>query len=177
MTTSTSATLCAAEINALPEHVRRYVYDLETRCDPAGDVQTIASLREQVAGLLAERARSEPIVAAALELARRRAEKRAADRTSRDAFNRAHYAHGFWNPDAPPPVDPPHQDPDKWSAADVCWRASRLSSEGGPRDLRFDEYCPHCDAARIAWSARKAAAARLAGAFRTLENRARKFDR
>ena len=34
------------EINALPERVRRYVYDLETRCDPAGDIRTISALRE-----------------------------------------------------------------------------------------------------------------------------------
>lgn len=40
-------------VNALPGPVRRYVHDLETRCDPSGDVQTIASLREQVAGLTA----------------------------------------------------------------------------------------------------------------------------
>jgi hypothetical protein len=39
------------EINALPEPVRRYIHDLETRCDPAGDLRAIADLREQVAGL------------------------------------------------------------------------------------------------------------------------------
>ena len=36
-----------AEVNALPEPVRTYVFDLETRCDPSGDVQRIASLTEQ----------------------------------------------------------------------------------------------------------------------------------
>ena len=29
------------------------LHDLETRCDPSGDIQTIASLREQVGGLQA----------------------------------------------------------------------------------------------------------------------------
>jgi len=38
----------AAHINALPEALRRYVHDLATRCDPAGDIQTIAVLREQL---------------------------------------------------------------------------------------------------------------------------------
>jgi hypothetical protein len=32
----------AANVNALPEGIRRYVHDLETRCDPAGDVQKMA---------------------------------------------------------------------------------------------------------------------------------------
>ena len=31
-----------ANVNALPEGLRRYIHDLETRCDPAGDVQTMA---------------------------------------------------------------------------------------------------------------------------------------
>jgi hypothetical protein len=34
------------EINALPERFRRYIHDLETRCDKSSDVQTIAILRE-----------------------------------------------------------------------------------------------------------------------------------
>jgi hypothetical protein len=34
------------EINALPEKFRRYINDLETRCDKSRDVQTIAILRE-----------------------------------------------------------------------------------------------------------------------------------
>jgi hypothetical protein len=36
----------ADEINALPGKFRRYIHDLETRCDKSGDVQTIALLRE-----------------------------------------------------------------------------------------------------------------------------------
>jgi hypothetical protein len=36
----------ADEINALPEMFRRYIHDIETRCDKTGDVQTIALLRE-----------------------------------------------------------------------------------------------------------------------------------
>ena len=31
-----------ANVNALCEGIRRYIHDLETRCDPAGDVQTMA---------------------------------------------------------------------------------------------------------------------------------------
>ena len=34
------------EINALPEKFRRYIHDIETRCDKTGDAQTIALLRE-----------------------------------------------------------------------------------------------------------------------------------
>ena len=34
------------EINALPEKFRRYIHDIQTRCDKTGDVQTIALLRE-----------------------------------------------------------------------------------------------------------------------------------
>jgi hypothetical protein len=44
----------AAHINALPEPIRRYIHDIETRCDPAGDIQTIACLRENVAALTRE---------------------------------------------------------------------------------------------------------------------------
>jgi hypothetical protein len=40
-------------IQALPEPLRRYIMYLKTRCDPAGDIQEIWSLREQVAGLAA----------------------------------------------------------------------------------------------------------------------------
>src|SRR5579859_4343692 len=32
----------AKSINALPEPLRSYIHDIETRCDPSGDVQTIA---------------------------------------------------------------------------------------------------------------------------------------
>lgn len=39
-------------INALPEPLRRYIHDLETRADPAGDIQQIASLMEQRDALL-----------------------------------------------------------------------------------------------------------------------------
>ena len=38
-------------INALPEPVRRYIHDLETRADPAGDVAEIALLKENNAAL------------------------------------------------------------------------------------------------------------------------------
>jgi len=38
-------------INALPEPLRRYVHDLGTRCDPAGDIQTIHALKDENAAL------------------------------------------------------------------------------------------------------------------------------
>lgn len=41
----------AENINALPEPVRRYIHDLETRCDPAGEVRAIAVLRQNVQAL------------------------------------------------------------------------------------------------------------------------------
>ena len=41
----------AANINALPEPLRRYIHDLETRADPAGDVLLIYELRTMVRGL------------------------------------------------------------------------------------------------------------------------------
>ena len=47
------------QINALPDDVRKYIHDLETRCDPAGDVQTIASLTEQRDALTARLAEVE----------------------------------------------------------------------------------------------------------------------
>jgi hypothetical protein len=49
------APLLAAEVNALPERVRRHIHDLETICDPTGMVQQIASLTEQRDALLVER--------------------------------------------------------------------------------------------------------------------------
>lgn len=39
-------------IHVLPEPLRRYIMFLKTRCDPAGDIQQIWSLREQVDGLV-----------------------------------------------------------------------------------------------------------------------------
>ena len=45
----------AANINRLPGPIRRYIHDIETRCDPAGDIQTIAVLRENLEAALRER--------------------------------------------------------------------------------------------------------------------------
>lgn len=42
-----------AEINALPEKVRHFIHDLESRCDPAGELQELACLRQNVAALSA----------------------------------------------------------------------------------------------------------------------------
>ena len=44
----------AENINALPAGIRRYVHDLETRCDPAGDVQTMALQADTIRGLHAK---------------------------------------------------------------------------------------------------------------------------
>ena len=41
----------AENINALPEGIRRYVHDLETRCDPAHDVQKMALQADTIRGL------------------------------------------------------------------------------------------------------------------------------
>jgi hypothetical protein len=41
----------SGHINALPRPLRRYIHDLETRADPAGDVAQIAILKETVAAL------------------------------------------------------------------------------------------------------------------------------
>ena len=35
-------------INALPAPLRRYIHDIETKCDPAGDIRTIAVLRDHL---------------------------------------------------------------------------------------------------------------------------------
>jgi hypothetical protein len=42
----------ADHINALPDPIRGFIHDLETRADPAGDTETIWSQREQIGGLL-----------------------------------------------------------------------------------------------------------------------------
>src|SRR5262247_2437321 len=41
----------AANVNALPEGIRRYVHDLETRGDPAHDVQKMALQADTIRGL------------------------------------------------------------------------------------------------------------------------------
>lgn len=41
-------------INSLPPIMRDYIHDLETRCDPAGDVRTIAELRDTIRALEAQ---------------------------------------------------------------------------------------------------------------------------
>jgi hypothetical protein len=40
-------------INSAPEPLREYIHDIEAKCDPAGDIRTIALLRENQAALLA----------------------------------------------------------------------------------------------------------------------------
>jgi hypothetical protein len=41
-------------VNALPEGIRRYVDDLETRCDPAHDVQRMARQADTISALHAK---------------------------------------------------------------------------------------------------------------------------
>lgn len=48
----------ADNINALPDPIRSYIHDLETRCDPAGDLRarrvaedTVLALEAEVASL------------------------------------------------------------------------------------------------------------------------------
>lgn len=40
----------AENINALPERIRKYIHDLETRCDPAGEVRELTIARDAVKG-------------------------------------------------------------------------------------------------------------------------------
>lgn len=44
-------TLTAAEINALPDRVRRYIMMLETDADPSGTIRSEMHLRDQVEAL------------------------------------------------------------------------------------------------------------------------------
>jgi hypothetical protein len=48
---ATHGPLLAAEINALPNRVRGYIHDLETRYDPSGDVRSLACARENIEAL------------------------------------------------------------------------------------------------------------------------------
>jgi len=41
----------AENVNALPDGIRRYVHDLETRCDPAHDIQRMARQADTIRGL------------------------------------------------------------------------------------------------------------------------------
>jgi hypothetical protein len=41
----------SAAINALPEPLRRFIHDIETRADPAGDVRDLHVARENAAAL------------------------------------------------------------------------------------------------------------------------------
>ena len=58
-------------VNALPEGIRRYVHDLETRCDPAGDGQKMALQADTIRGLDAKISELE----AALASVRRKGER------------------------------------------------------------------------------------------------------
>lgn len=44
----------ADNINVLPEPLRRYVHDLETNADPAGNLQELHCLREQLKQIRAQ---------------------------------------------------------------------------------------------------------------------------
>src|SRR5215468_9574576 len=41
----------AENVNVLPEGIRRYIHDLETRCDPAHDMQKMALQADTIRGL------------------------------------------------------------------------------------------------------------------------------
>jgi len=41
----------SGRINALPDWARQHIHDIETRCDPAGDVRTIGELRDTIRAL------------------------------------------------------------------------------------------------------------------------------
>ena len=61
----------AANINRLPYPVRAFIHDLETRCDPAGDVRALIVARDTARALEVELARMRAEVAGAeAELAR-----------------------------------------------------------------------------------------------------------
>lgn len=49
-------------INALPIPLRKYIHDLKTRSDPAGDVQSIAILKENVKALEAKLERGRTVL-------------------------------------------------------------------------------------------------------------------
>lgn len=38
-------------VNALPEPLRKYIHDIETKCDPAGDISQLAFQKDQIGGL------------------------------------------------------------------------------------------------------------------------------
>lgn len=50
----------AESINALPDRLRRYIHDIETKCDPSGDTRELFRLREENANLRTECARLSP---------------------------------------------------------------------------------------------------------------------
>ena len=41
-------TTLSQKINALPDWLRQYIHDIETKCDPAGDIRTITELRDTI---------------------------------------------------------------------------------------------------------------------------------
>jgi len=81
----TLSTSISAAINALPEHVRRYVHDIEANCDPAGTVRDNVLLRDQLAAIEAKLAQAERERDEWQDLARK--EKRNATDAARDLEN------------------------------------------------------------------------------------------
>ncbi len=51
MTIPSDWTPTTDNINSLPDPVRHYIHQLQTRTDPAGDVRRIAELKDQVEAL------------------------------------------------------------------------------------------------------------------------------
>ncbi len=54
----------AENINALPSSLRQYIHDLETRCDPAGEVQALRCAQEDVVALQAQLTEAESALSA-----------------------------------------------------------------------------------------------------------------
>ncbi len=90
------------EIDALPRNIRSYVHQLEARADPAGDVQRIAALEQQVKGLtarLASEKRQELVTLTAAALtglcAKPSTERQYEDTLAAQAASIAHKTLGF----------------------------------------------------------------------------------
>lgn len=48
------------KINALPDWARQHIHDIETKCDPAGDIRTITELRDTISALTRREAPAKP---------------------------------------------------------------------------------------------------------------------
>jgi hypothetical protein len=74
MNVSPDWTPTPANVNALPDPVRRYVHDLETQCDPAGEIARTRLLEDENAMLRAKLMAMSERIAAQAELLSKKAE-------------------------------------------------------------------------------------------------------